>query len=69
LSLLGQYLFGYRPRWPPALFGVAEAGLLGFVWGWATAGAINLLIGWHETDALRRLRLLEMWETSGDDDA
>jgi hypothetical protein len=25
LSLLGQYLFGYRPRWPPALFGVADA--------------------------------------------
>ena len=48
LSLLGQYLIGYEVSWLGAAVGLLGAGTAGFAFGAALAGAINLLIGWHE---------------------
>jgi len=48
LSLIGQYLIGYEVSWIGAGVGLIGAGAGGFAFGAVLAGAINLLIGWHE---------------------
>ncbi len=62
LSLLGNYLFGYRVSWPGLAVGMAEAGLLGFGLGWITARLINRLISAFERDLERRLATLTTLE-------
>jgi len=47
LSLLGNYLFGYRVSWPGLAVGVVEAGGFGFALGWCIAKPINLLAHWR----------------------
>jgi hypothetical protein len=48
LSLLGNYLLGYRVSWPGAVLGLFEGGLLGAAFGAACAHAINSLIALAE---------------------
>ena len=62
LSLLGNYLFGYRVSWPGLAVGVVEAGLLGFAFGWAGARLSNVLIRASERDLERRLATLTTLE-------
>ena len=63
LSLLGNYLFGYRVSWPGLAVGVVESGLIGFALGWSAAGLSNLLIGAFERDLERRLANLTTLES------
>ena len=60
LSLLGQYLTGYQVSWSGAVFGFAEAGVLGFSLGWLMAKLINLLVGATESSIRRRLEIGEV---------
>ena len=62
LSLLGQYLFGYRVSWPGMLVGAVEAGLVGFGLGWATARLVNVLVAGFERGLERRLAMLTTLE-------
>jgi hypothetical protein len=62
LSLLGNYLFGYRVSWPGLAIGLVEAGILGFGLGWITARLINRLIAAAERDLERRLATLTTLE-------
>jgi protoporphyrinogen oxidase len=62
LSLLGNYLFGYRVSWPGLAIGLVEAGALGFGLGWITARLINRLIAAAERDLERRLATLTTLE-------
>jgi hypothetical protein len=62
LSLLGNYLFGYRVSWPGLVVGMVEAGLLGFALGWTAAKLSNLLIAGFERDLERRLATLTTLE-------
>jgi hypothetical protein len=62
LSLLGQYLFGYRVSWPGLAVGMIEAGLLGFSLGWAGARLSNLLITVAGRNLERRLATLTTLE-------
>lgn len=55
LSLLGNYLFGYRVSWPGALIGSVEAGVGGFALGYLIARQINLLVGFTRDSLTRRL--------------
>jgi protoporphyrinogen oxidase len=57
LSLLGNYLLGFRVSWAGAWLGMAEALAGGFAFGWALAEAINAVVGWHEAAFRRRLEL------------
>ena len=57
LSLLGNYLLGFRVSWGGALLGLAEAALGGFALGYAMARAINGLVGRYEWRLRRRLEL------------
>jgi hypothetical protein len=71
LSLLGNYLFGYKVSWPGLAVGVVEAGLLGFGLGWFAARLSNLLIAAFERDFERKLAALttlEMLEGGGNVD-
>jgi hypothetical protein len=68
LSLLGNYLFGYRVSWPGLAVGMVEVGLLGFGLGWLGARLSNVLIRAAERDLERRLAqlvTLESVETEG----
>lgn len=58
LSLLGQYLIGYRVSWLGAGLGLLGAGTGGFLFGAGMAGAINRLIMWNE--ALLRRQIEEV---------
>jgi hypothetical protein len=62
LSLLGNYLFGYRVSWPGLAVGLVEAGIMGFGLGWVTARLINRLIGVAQRDLERRLATLTTLE-------
>ena len=62
LSLLGNYLFGYRVSWPGLAVGMVEAGVFGFGFGWAGARLSNLLIAAAERDLERRLATLTTLE-------
>jgi protoporphyrinogen oxidase len=62
LSLLGNYLFGYRVSWPGLAVGMVEAGLLGFAFGWTGARLSNVLIRASERDLERRLATLTTLE-------
>jgi hypothetical protein len=62
LSLLGNYLFGYRVSWPGLAVGVVEAGGVGFGLGWTTSRLINVMIGAFERDLERRLAALTTLE-------
>jgi protoporphyrinogen oxidase len=55
LSLLGNYFYGFSASWPGAALGMVEAGLGGFVLGWALALGINLLVDRHEERIRHRL--------------
>ncbi len=62
LSLLGNYVIGYRVTWGGAFVGLVEMTVAGFIFGYVLAWAINLAIGVHETNFRRRAeaaRLLE----------
>ncbi len=48
LSLLGNYLLGFELSWEGALLGLVEAGIGGFVFGYALARAINAVVGLFE---------------------
>lgn len=41
LALLGQYFVGFRPTWGGAFIGLAEAGIFGFLLGFAAAWLRN----------------------------
>ena len=58
LSLLGNYLLGYKVTWTGAFLGLAEAGIGGFVFGYLLAGAINATIAWHERALIQRLEVM-----------
>ncbi len=68
LSLLGNFLFGYRVSWPGLAVGVAEAGLLGFAVGWMTARLVNLLTWAAERDLERKLAALTTLEDMDGED-
>ncbi|MFC1796754.1 hypothetical protein ACFL1V_06620, partial [Pseudomonadota bacterium] len=55
LSLLSNYMVGFRVSWTGALIGMVETGLLGFVFGWVMARLINAVVGWQERSLIRRL--------------
>lgn len=55
LSLLSNYLLGFRVSWPGALIGMVEVGVVGFVFGFLLASAINLVVRLHERALLSRL--------------
>jgi protoporphyrinogen oxidase len=57
LSLLGNYLLGFRISWGGAFLGLAEAALGGFALGYGMARAINGLVGSYESRLRRRLEL------------
>lgn len=57
LSLLGNYLLGYRVSWAGALFGPLEAGALGFGFGWIVARTINVVVDLHERGYRRQVEL------------
>ncbi len=63
LSLVGNYLFGFRVSWPGLAVGVVEAGLGGFALGWMGARLSNLLIGGFQRDFERRLATLTTLES------
>ena len=63
LSLLGNYLFGYRVSWPGLAVGVLETGLVGFALGWSAARLSNLLIDAFQRDFERRLASLTTLES------
>lgn len=54
LSLLGNYLFSFEMSWAGALFGMVEAGVLGFGFGFLLAKAINFVIAAEEQRIVRR---------------
>ena len=54
LSLLGNYLLGFRMSWTGALYGLVEAGALGFAFGWLLAKLINFVIAVEEQRIVRR---------------
>ena len=62
LSLLGNYLFGYRVSWSGLAVGMVESGLLGFALGWTGARLSNVLIRASERDLERRLATLTTLE-------
>ncbi|MDY7094239.1 MAG: NAD(P)/FAD-dependent oxidoreductase [Acidobacteriota bacterium] len=62
LSLLGNYLFGFKVSWPGLAVGMIEAGGIGFGLGWVTAKLINWLIAVSERDLERRLATLTTLE-------
>jgi len=55
LSLLSNYIVGFRVSWTGALIGMVETGLLGFGFGWVMAKLINAVVGWQERSLIRRL--------------
>ena len=62
LSLLGQYLTGYRVSWSGALVGFLEAGVLGFGVGWLMAKLINWMVGATEKSIRRRLEIQQVFD-------
>ena len=62
LSLLGNYLFGYRVSWPGLAVGMVASGLVGFALGWTGARLSNVLIRAFERDLERRLASLTTLE-------
>jgi protoporphyrinogen oxidase len=62
LSLLGNYLFGFRVTWSGLAVGLVEAGIIGFGLGWITARLINRLIAAAARDLERRLATLTTLE-------
>jgi len=62
LSLLGQYLFGFRVSWSGLAVGLVEAGLVGFALGWTTARLVNMLTSAFERNLERRLATLTTLE-------
>ena len=65
LSLLGQYLTGYRVSWTGALIGFVEAGVLGFGLGGLMAKLINWMLGATENSIRRRLQMAEVFDPLG----
>jgi protoporphyrinogen oxidase len=57
LSLLSNYLYGYRPAWEGAWLGLLEGAALGGVLGALLAGTINAIVGWHRAAYLREVEL------------
>ncbi len=55
LSLLGQYFPGFRPTWTGAFIGFMEAGAVGFVIGFITAGLRNWGLEAYATLLKRRV--------------
>ncbi len=55
LSLLSNYIVGFRVSWTGALIGMVETGLLGFGFGWVMAKLINAVVGWQERSLIQRL--------------
>ncbi len=55
LSLLGNYLLGFQMSWTGASYGLVEAGLLGFGFGWLLATLINFVIALEEQRIVRRI--------------
>lgn len=55
LSLLSNYIVGFRVSWAGAFIGMVETGLLGFGFGWGMARLINAVVGWQEKSLIRRL--------------
>jgi len=60
LSLLGNYLWGYRVTWMGAILGSLEAGIAGFILGLVMANIVNGLIGWQKRRLIRRLESLQI---------
>ncbi len=54
LSLLGNYLLGFQMSWAGALYGLVEAGALGFGFGFLLAKLINLVVAAEEQRIVRR---------------
>jgi protoporphyrinogen oxidase len=57
LSLLSNYLYGYRPAWEGAWLGLLEGAGLGAALGFALAHTINAIVGWHRSAYLREIEL------------
>ena len=57
LSLLGEYVIGYRVSWWGAGLGAIALGAAGFVYGYVLARLINKMIDWEETLLKRRLQV------------
>ncbi len=57
LSLLGEYLIGYRVSWGGAIVGLLGGLAGGYMFGYILACLINGLIGWQETLLNQRLEM------------
>ncbi|MCZ6728035.1 MAG: NAD(P)/FAD-dependent oxidoreductase [Acidobacteria bacterium] len=57
LSLLGNYLLGFEASWGGAVIGFVDAEPTQSGIGYLLAGAINLLVGWHESMIRKRIEL------------
>ncbi len=62
LSLLGNYIIGYKVTWAGAFVGLFETAIFGFVFGYLLAQVINLAIGFHESNFLRRAEAARILE-------
>jgi hypothetical protein len=62
LSLLGNYIIGYKVTWAGAFVGLFETTILGFVFGYLLAQAINLAIAFHESSFRRRAEAARILE-------
>ena len=62
LSLLGNYLFSYEVSWAGSMVGSAEAGVLGFGFGWILARLINTVVAAVEATLRRDLEMAKILE-------
>ncbi len=58
LSLLGEYLIGYRVSWSGAVVGLLGGLAGGYMFGYILARLINGLIGWQEILLKQRLQMV-----------
>ncbi len=61
LSLLANYVPGFRVSWGGAFLSLAEVAPAGFAFGYLLAKAINTVVGWHEKALLRRIQFSSAW--------
>ena len=66
LSLLGNYLLGYKVSWGGAVLGFFEAGVFGFAFGFTLAKLINAVVGWHERALWRKIEIARLDILDGD---
>ena len=59
LLLLRNYLFGFDITLTGAAVGILQLSIVGFVFGFVMAHAINFVVAWHERSLFRKLEVME----------